>query len=458
MKKSLSILLACAALLACSRVDEEIADKKYVSPVPVNEWKVAADYFYDMEAIPEIHILVSDSEWEKLLAAYDRNSDTQEYVMCDVNYTKQFETFRCDSVGLRLKGNTSRRRPQEGKKFRHCHYGLNFREFTGKDEKRSIRGTYRFDLKWFKDDPAYVREIFCYDLFRRFGVWTAPRDSYCRLWISAGRFGSAYLGVYEQLEHVGKDYLRTREEEFGGKDGNLWKCAWGSSLRWASGMGADDNEHWYTYTLKTNVDSGFVAAKAQMTDFITNLNKLQNDAFYQWISGVMDIDLFLRTYAVNVAVGMWDDYWNNTNNYYLYFNNTDPHDYKVWFIPYDYDNTLGTTADCGVQNDAGRHDPLAWGHPEYPLVSKILTNPVWKEKYIGYLRELCQGEMEAGASMARIRDWQNMVASYVSNDTGQDMTVSDRPAPWSSHGEYRLLAPGANNFFTVKAGVVSSLK
>jgi spore coat protein CotH len=54
----------------------------------------------------------------------------------------------------------------------------------------------------------------------------------------------------------------------------------------------------------------------------------------------MDVDLFLKTYAVSVIVGMWDDYWaDNGNNYYFYFDS----DGKVYFIPYDYDNSMGIT-------------------------------------------------------------------------------------------------------------------
>ncbi len=77
--------------------------------------------------------------------------------------------------------------------------------------------------------------------------------------------------------------------------------------------------------------------------------------FHDWIAQVCDVELLLRTYAVNVAVGMWDDYWNNTNNFYIYFNSDDPDRYEFFFIPYDYDNTLGTSSSCGVQDDSARH-------------------------------------------------------------------------------------------------------
>ena len=49
----------------------------------------------------------------------------------------------------------------------------------------------------------------------------------------------------------------------------------------------------------------------------------------------MDIPLFLKTYAVNLVVGMWDDYWANGNNFYFYFAPNG----KAYFIPYDYYKT-----------------------------------------------------------------------------------------------------------------------
>ena len=171
----------------------------------------------------------------------------------------------------------------------------------------------------------------------------------------------------------------------------------------------------------------------------------------------MDVDLFLKTLAVNVAVGMWDDYWNNSNNFYLYFNTTDKENYQVWFIPYDYDNTLGTMKQLGVQSDACRQNPLKWGDSSYPLTVKILQNSTWKSTYIKYLKELCAGNFSASASAGRIRKWQDMIGRYVSNDTGEDMSISDEPASWSNHREYRLLDNGSNNFFQVKASVVNAL-
>lgn len=411
---------------------------------------------FDPGVIPEIHVTVSQAEWDKLLQAFDRNHNTQEHVQANVRYVKGAEETVIEGIGLRLKGNTSRRRPENNGRLTHVHYGLDFHYYT-RDKAHKLYGVTQVDLKWFKDDAAYVREIFCYDLFHRAGVWTAIQDVYARLWITVGSRQEAYLGVYGMMEHINDNFVRSRSG-FGLGGGNLWKCRYGADLRDPNAyMGADDNRTDFTYELKTNKEQGFPAAKAQLQDFIRKLNSLQGEAFYTWISSVMDVDLLLRTYAVNVAVGMWDDYWNNSNNYYLYFNTVDKTAYQVFFLPYDYDNTLGTSLQCGVQSDAGRHDPYRWGADDRPLMTKVLQKPQWRAAYRQYLQELCTGDMEADAAIRRIQDWQESIRAYVSNDTGEDMTIKDRPAGWGNHGEYRLLERGGNNFFEVKAAAVAAM-
>ena len=463
MKRLAVILLAISTLFSCVHDDIEECGPVDGTSTPVEKaddaddvnWAKAIEYAFDESVIPDIHISMTQEEWDKLLKYYDADKNTQEYVVCHILYIKGKERINLDYSGLRLKGNTSRRRPQEGNKYRHVHFGLNFHHYH-KDAEHTLKGIRKVDLKWFKDDPAYVRELYCYDLFRREGVWTAINDVYCRLWIKIGDSEERYYGIYELMEHIDKNYLRTRKKQFGSEDGNLWKVR-GGNLKDTNGwMGADDNKNTYTYELKTNTETGFFNAKLQLQDFIKNLNNLSGSAFDEWISSHMDVDLFLKTLAVNVAVGMWDDYWNNANNYYLYFNSTDTYNYKVWLIPYDYDNTLGTSANCGVQSDSGRQTPLQWGHQSYPLCTKILQNSTWKSTYIKYLKQLCSGNFSASASKERIQLWQGRIQQYVSNDTGEDMKIEDKPASWSNHSEYRLLSSG-NNFFDVKAAVVNAL-
>ena len=167
----------------------------------------------------------------------------------------------------------------------------------------------------------------------------------------------------------------------------------------------------------------------------------------------------MKTYATNVAVGMWDDHWNNGNNFYLYFNSTDKYEYKVFFLPYDYDNTLGTSLNCGVQNDSGRQDPYNWGNSGV-LMKRLMKFDEFRQMYKNALLELIDpdnGLLDVNASVERIQSWQNKINSFVSNDTGEDMKISDRPASWGNHPEYRLMDKGSNNFFNVKAKTIKAM-
>ena len=423
-------------------------------------------YIWDESVIPEITISVSVDEWNRLLNLFDENSNTKEYIYCDVTYKKGTETHKVENAGLRLRGNTSRRRPEVGNKthrennadWQHCHFGVNLRKFE-KDSKHEIKGIRKFNLKWFKDDSNYVRELFCYDLFRRAGIWTAAFDVYCRLWIHVeGDSQPAYYGVYEMIEPYDNKYLEKREDLFGSADGNLWKCSWDShgpaDLRDSNAnMGEDNNRDDFTYELK-ETGANFSSAKEQLQDFMLKVNGKGDESFYKWIKEVCDVELLMRTYAVNVAVGMWDDMWNNGNNYYLYFNTTDKYDYKIFFIPYDYDNTLGTSGGY----DPAKQDPYNWGDRGI-LMERMMKFEEFRNIYRDELKRLVDpdyGLMNTDAAIQRILNWQSKIRNYISNDTGEDMEIKDRPASWGKIGNYRL-TESTNNYFDTKTETINAL-
>lgn len=452
--------------------DNPIVDNWNYSPVTTSMFGHAGlSYIWDESVIPEITISVSVQEWNKLLDAFDQNPNNKDYFYCDITYKKGSETHKIEDAGVRLRGNTSRRRPEVGNKthqtnntdWQHCHFGINLRKFV-KDSNHEIKGIRKFNLKWFKDDPCYVRELFCYDLFRRAGIWTAAFDVYCRVWVHVeGDAKPAYYGVYEMIEPYDDKFLAKRENLFGSADGNLWKCSYDShgpaDLRNSeANMGEDNNRDDFTYELK-ETGGDFESAKAQLKDFMLKLNGKAHgtpgDSFYKWIKEVCDVELLMRTYAVNVAVGMWDDMWNNGNNYYLYFNSTDLHDYKVFLIPYDYDNSLGTANGY----DSAKQDPYNWGDKGI-LIERMMEYEEFRNIYRDELKRLVNptyGLMNQAAATQRILDWQAKIKNYVSNDTDEDMEIKDRPASWGRVGDYRLMST-SNNYFTVKAETINKMQ
>lgn len=414
--------------------------------------------FFDIEAFPEIFLEISTTEWNDFLSYYDLNPKNEEYIKCDFSIKNKDINISLDNCGLRLKGNTSRRRPEGSKDqmhnpknpdWHHASFSVKFNRFVAGQKISNID---RINLKWFKDDAMYVREVYCYDLFERYGVWTAPQSSYTRLKLKIREDkDTVYYGVYQIQEPVNIDYLKSRKEQFGDADGFLWKANWGADFRKpnSSLMNVENVtlESVYTpvYDLKTNTENLFGAQQVLMS-FITNLNTKTGNDFKAWISAAIDVPLFLKTYAVSVLCGMWDDYWMNKNNFYFYFNSHG----KFFFIPFDYDNTLGTSL---IMKDSGRQDLLNWGNSSYPLVKKIIDIPEYRALYISYIRELCNKENDLfhhSKSTTRIANWHNMIRNHISNDTGEDMEIEDKPASWGNCGFYRLQG-NSNNYFQIRA-------
>ena len=461
----LSLLLA----LSCGRMDIRTEPDPAVTP-PASTAKGTA-YVFDDTALPRLTVQVSLDEWNRLLTLYDQDSKTREYIHCDAVFIKDNERTVVQDAGLRLRGQTSRRRPEGAAgqahesgagRWKHVHFGLHFRHFHKGDKDYDLRGVHRINLKYAKEDPTYIREKYCSDLLQRFGVWTAAAVSYCRLYIHvAGDPQPAYYGVYQMMEAVDDEYCENRPQ-FASDTGFLWKGVWGSNLRdrddWRFGVGRKPDGGEYPYELKQG-EEAFTAARAQLKDFIRNLNTLTGSRFEAWVKAHIDVDLLLRTYAVFVAVGHWDDYWNDMNNAYFYFDSRDPVDYRFYLIPYDMDNTLGTTIPCGAQTDALYQDPYRWGLDECVLMPKILSIAEFRQQYTAYLKALGAEDSPFAypASMERIGPWQDLIRDHLANDTGEDQVLADRPASWSKHREYRVTTDGSYNWFRLKAARLRAL-
>ena len=162
---SISIILSSCDLFTNPGEGENPGNENPGNENKPNPTTDGLSYVFDFEAIPEITINFSLDEWNSLLSKYDANNDTKEYVHCDVKYQKGNDIFNIENAGIRLRGNTSRRRPENGTgshvgdgnaDWQHCHFGLNFRKYD-KDDNHEIYGIRKINLKWFNNDPTYVR-------------------------------------------------------------------------------------------------------------------------------------------------------------------------------------------------------------------------------------------------------------------------------------------------------------
>ena len=450
-----------------------------IEPVPFATRTQNLDLIFGTDAVAEITLTIDRSEWNTLLENYDTNPKNEDCIHADFKMTKGEYTWQAKDIGMRLRGNTSRIRPQQGDNYYQAHFKIDFEEWIKDDtiEEGKLAGCMKgIILKRFKDDPTYVREVFGYNFFRKNGIWTAPRAGYTRLFINivedGGETTELDYGVYAMIEEINKQFLKERSEitpeigtKFNGNKGNLWKCCWQSSNGPSMATDFDAYRSFgveeifldeaksmrYDYDLKTNKDD-LISARDEFIDFIYKLNELSTvEEIKTFYTKKMDVDFFLKTYACNVLLGMDDDYWNNKNNYYFYFDKKG----KCYFIPYDYDNILGTNC----FDDTATENPIEWGRASVkaPLIEKLLSVPEYKQMYVDYLLELSEESSFVEGSQSEIRGLQALVENDVRSDnltyydTSKD--IFDDTAPWcSNYGKYQLLSGDEQtNYFKAKA-------
>lgn len=419
------------------------------------------NYVFDISSFPSVTLEFTAREWNKQLVFFDANPRHEEYVEADFIFEKNGKAERVKNVGARIRGGAFSRRRVEGSagKFhdpvnpvwRKAHFSVNFKKYKKKKRFHGLRG---MNLRFIKDDPTYVRELYGYDLARRFGIWSMHSASFARVYIKIeGEARPAYFGIYIISEKPGEDFLERRFEEDGGK-GNLWKCLWTTMGHSANlspetvtpqAVGEENislneaDSFRPIYDLKSG-DAGLEEAADQLNRFIRDLNSKKGKEFVNWVESSMDVDQFLKLLAVNVVLGRWDNYWVTANNYYLYFDKTG----KAYFIPYDFDNTLGTSI---FLRNAGTQDVMKYGpmNASRPLVSKILAVPKFRERYKTHILALLKpsnGYFDYGASVKRIGKWRDMLKDHVRDDTGEMTGMADLPASWSNTPFYRLFSGG----------------
>jgi hypothetical protein len=468
----------------------------------------ALDVIFNPDELGKIILVFDRSEWNKHLDYCDLELHHEENVVAKGFYfAKDNKEWFFKDIGFRIRGNTSRIRPQDFiGKYVPAHFALDFEEWLTKEddadkkEKKLAGAAKGLILKRFKDDPTYSREIYGYNMFRQNGIWIAPRAAYTRLIIQIqeadGSYETINYGVYAMIEEVKKQFLKERTTpESGGNltsnKGNLWKLPWPSDFKNidANSIGEESSKkitdtngnvtgikvQSFPYDFKSG--GLFEEAKTQLIDFINELNALPNckdgnndeadiATIKDFYTNKMDGDLFLRTYAVNVILGMWDDYWMNSNNFYFYFDESG----KAYFIPFDYDNILGVN---GLNTDIAKHSPIAWGNLDdgnRPLIQKILQVPEYMQAYKVYLDEFSNEEsyFDDDKSIERIKKWQEMIKPYIYgrklNYTFEQKNkyfckvykeIADFPADWGSpYKKYTLYTPGDMNYFTVRQNTI----
>jgi len=500
------------------------ADIVAENPVPFESRRENLDFIFNNQTLGTTTITMKRSEWNQLCDNYRYFYKNENMVHAEAyNYQKDGKSWTITNVGFRLRGNSSRFCPQgidNGRKqgqrnaqwswdyynyaerknddYRQSHFKIDFEEFLDDSEQMKMADCMKgVALK--RMDHSCGREIFCYDMFHKYGIWTVSRASHTRVIFNFieedNSITQVDYGVYEMFEEMNKQALKARDNDniaannaWKNDDGNLWKCAeadlkkafltdTSSSIIGQENIMINFDENgkpvgktWESYPidLKTNKNN-FDAAAQELKAFINELNALPTPADNQDTKAIntiksfyekwFDVDFFIKTNAVNILFGMDDDYWGNGNNYYLYFDTaSEKSTGHVYFIPFDYDNTLG----CSIYDGGFMHNPLDWGRGEdRPLMDKLLMVPEYKERFIELLLEV--SDPDSYWNYEDCKDqfiyWKNLVEPYLNS---RDLNPRNSVKAWGDYtwrpGGYSLTYKSNNIFDATRKSFEKWLK
>lgn len=223
-------------------------------------------------------------------------------------------------------------------------------------------------------DQALVQTFLAYDLFARSGV-PAPRANFARV-----RVNGENLGVYTNVEAIDPPFLR---RAFGSGNGVLFESYAGdfapdSFHRLVEKRGSQDQDRTRPGALRDLLARAGPVSLAE-------------------VERLVDLESFMRMWAIESLMGHWDSYSANRNNFYLY---TNPATKKLHFIPWGPDSVFA---------DPGPLQPAVV--PKSFKAMGLLSRKLWevpeaRDRYRRIMRELLAGpwnESRMVADMAALQ-------------------------------------------------------
>jgi|GEM_PF-540257 len=336
------------------------------------------------DRVIEVYIETDEAELQNM---FDQ-ARLEEYIVCDVVYNG----YRIENVGIRPKGNSSLSQARNSTSNRYS-FKLDFNQFV---KGQNLFGITKINLNNGFSDPTFMREYLTYEISEMLGLET-PRTTYVALHINGEYFG-LYLGV----ENIDENFLR---DHFVYGYGDLYKPEGaGANLVYID----DDPQSYPGLALQTN-------EKTSDRRSIVEMLKVLQEGTYEELEEVLDIDSFLKYYALCVAAGSMDSLLGGMNhNYYLYEN-----DGQFVILPWDFNMAFGGFGGFGGDRGSGGNlyiDSPAVNMASLPIVNRLLTRAEYLEKYHDYLQLIIDGYLNDEFFTTRVEEVAAMIDPYVKSD------------------------------------------
>jgi spore coat protein H len=223
---------------------------------------------------------------------------------------------------------------------------LNMNKFDG---EKLFHGMDKFHLANSVQDPSYVSELICGELFRAAGV-PASRVSFATVTINGRKRGMYYL-----KEGYDKYFLK---QHFKNAGGNFYDGGFLREIDQPLQLLTGKND------VKDRADLKALNAAARIPDAKQRYEKLEK---------VLDMDKFISYLVLEAITWDWDGYPMNRNNYRIYHDTSRD---KLIFIPSGMDQMFG--------NPGG---PILPGFQGL-VANAVINTPEGKKRYYARMAEI----------------------------------------------------------------------
>jgi len=315
------------------------------------------DQIFDESFIHEIRI-TTELEINDLFTIFFAEIGTEEYSYALSSVTLDGNIL--DSIGVRVKGGISSFDSKKPLK-------LDFNKFVSGQRYDGLK---KLNLHQGNLDPSFIRETLSYGLFRNAGVKTV-RTSFAKVY-----FNENYEGIYTIVEQIDDNFIHNR---FASNNGALYKTGF---------MG--------------------LAPKYEVNNplpyevFETTITQIPTSLLHEQLSEYLDIESFLRFFALEVFVNAVDGPLTVDINYYIYY---EPTEGTYVYIPWDYNLSLYGWTNHPLFANSGNF-----------LFNRALNNPALKQRYLDIFCDLLAYNFDENRLQNLITTYQELLKDEVPND------------------------------------------
>ncbi len=316
-----------------------------------------SDAFFLMGKVIDLHLEIGPKELDSL------RREPRKYVKATLKEkTKDKETIYKD-VGVHVKGAAGSTRSIDDKP------GLTINMDKFADGQR-FHGMDKFHLANSVQDPSYLSELLCGDMFRDAGV-PASRVGHSLVTINGRKRGLYYIKEgYDR-------YFLTRH--FGSRHGNFYDGGFLRDLDQPLQLVSGKDDIAKHGDLKALLDA---ARDGNVKNRFQKLEKL------------LDMDKFVSYLVLEVLTWDWDGYPMNRNNYRIYH---EPKSNKLTFIPSGMDQMFADPNGTILPNFQGF------------VARAVLETPEGRTRYLNRMDEVMRKLYKSDQRVKRLADLQTIV-------------------------------------------------